>query len=175
MSKAPKGKHQHLTLSDRIYIEQGLERQLSLKDIAAFITKDPTTVSKEIRRHRMEKTQKRRTALCIHREQCAKTNMCGYSYCGKKPCGKCTQRSCHAYCDEYRAATCRRLERAPHVCNGCGVRSYRQDTKYYYRAQHADECYRKPCPLRAAGLQAIGAKRIPHDDVLLKTRLLSHP
>lgn len=152
MAKAPKGNHQHLTLSDRIYIEQGLERQLSLKDIATFITKDPTTVSKEIRRHRMEKTQKRHTALCIHREQCTKTNMCGYSYCGKKPCGKCTQRHCHTHCDEYRAAACRRLERAPYVCNGCGVRGCRQDTKYYYRAQYADECYRETLSSSRSGL-----------------------
>ena len=41
--------HSHLTLSDRIYIEQALERRMKFKDIALFIEKDPTTVSKEIR------------------------------------------------------------------------------------------------------------------------------
>lgn len=62
MATASKGNHQHLTLSDRIYIEQGLERRISFKDIAKFIAKDPTTISKEIRRHRIEKSQQRTTA-----------------------------------------------------------------------------------------------------------------
>ena len=47
--------HSHLTLSDRIYIEQALERRMKFKEIAVFIGKDPTTVSKEIRRHRVVK------------------------------------------------------------------------------------------------------------------------
>ena len=52
--------HSHLTLSDRIYIEQALERRMKFKDIALFIEKDPTTVSKEIRRHRVAKESGRR-------------------------------------------------------------------------------------------------------------------
>lgn len=40
--------HFYLTLSDRIYIEQVLERRMSFKDIDLFIEKDPTTVSKKI-------------------------------------------------------------------------------------------------------------------------------
>ena len=55
--------HSHLTLSDRIYIEQALERRMKFKDIAVFIGKDPTTVSKEIRRHRVVKESSRKTAL----------------------------------------------------------------------------------------------------------------
>ncbi len=141
MAAAPKGNHQHLTLSDRIYIEQGLERRISFKDIAKFIAKDPTTISKEIRRYRIEKFQERTTALCVHRDTCTKTHMCNDRFCYKKYCGKCTQRYCQRYCRDYQAASCHRLERAPYVCNGCGIRSCRQNTKYYYRAQYADQSY----------------------------------
>lgn len=83
--------HAHLTLSDRICIEQGSERNLSYKDIAAFIQKDPTTVSKGIRRHRVAKAQDRKTALCVHRGGCTKTGMCKDTYC-KRRCGACTLR-----------------------------------------------------------------------------------
>ena len=55
--------HSHLTLSERIYIEQALERRMKFKDIALFIEKDPTTVSKEIRRHRVAKEAGRKTAV----------------------------------------------------------------------------------------------------------------
>ena len=139
-----KNNRQHLTLSDRIYIEQGLERQVSFKDIAGFVGKDPTTISKEIRRHRIEQTQQRDTALCIHRDTCKKTNMCNSSRsCFGKLCGKCTQRCCHRNCPDYEAASCRRIHHAPHVCNGCGIRNCRQNTKYYYRAQHAEQLYKE--------------------------------
>ena len=73
--------HSHLTLSDRIYIEQALERRMKFKDIAMFIGKDPTTVSKEIRRHRSAKESGRKTALCENRSTCTKQHMCHQSYC----------------------------------------------------------------------------------------------
>lgn len=43
----------------------------------------------------------------------------------------------------YSAPMCRRLTSPPYVCNGCGLRSCRQDTKYYYRAQIAGQDYRE--------------------------------
>ncbi len=49
-------KYKHLTLSDRNDIQLGLERGDSFKTIAQFILKDPTTVSKEIKRNRQIRT-----------------------------------------------------------------------------------------------------------------------
>ena len=43
-------KYTYLTLSDRIAIEQGLKDNRPFIAIAAEIEKDPTTISKEIRR-----------------------------------------------------------------------------------------------------------------------------
>lgn len=85
--------HSHLTLSDRIYIEQALERRMKFKDIAVFIGKDPTTISKEIRRHRVAKESGRKTALCENRSTCTKQHVCRQSYCNKL-CGKCTLHYC---------------------------------------------------------------------------------
>ena len=45
-------KHKHLTLSDRNDIQLGLERGETFKAIGQLILKDPTTVSKEIKRNR---------------------------------------------------------------------------------------------------------------------------
>ena len=45
-------KHKHLTLSDRNDIQLGLERGETFKDIGQSILKDPTTVSKEVKRNR---------------------------------------------------------------------------------------------------------------------------
>lgn len=78
--------------------------------------------------------------------------MCTQRYCGNKLCGKCTQRSCHGYCRDYQAAFCSRLEHAPYVCNGCGMRSCRQNTKYYYRAQWADQRYHEVLSSSRSGI-----------------------
>ena len=45
-------KHKHLTLSDRNDIQLGLERGETFKAIGQLILKDPTTVSKEVKRNR---------------------------------------------------------------------------------------------------------------------------
>ena len=45
-------KHKHLTLSDRNDVQLGLERGETFKAIAQLILKDPTTVSKEVKRNK---------------------------------------------------------------------------------------------------------------------------
>lgn len=45
MSKYIPGNQKHLTLNDRIYIENELAKGTSFKDIATFLCKDPTTTS----------------------------------------------------------------------------------------------------------------------------------
>ena len=53
MSKYIPGNQKHLTLEDRVYIENELAKGTSFKNIATFLCKDPTTISKEIRAHRL--------------------------------------------------------------------------------------------------------------------------
>ena len=152
MAAIPSANHKHLTLSDRIYIEQALERRMKFKDIAIFIEKDPSTVSKEIRLHRSAKSSNNRTALCVHRSTCTKTGMCNQRNCYFSSCGKCTLHRCQINCPEYEAPVCKRLLHAPYVCNGCNLRSCRQETKYYYRAQIADQEYRNTLSGNRKGL-----------------------
>ena len=42
----------HMTLSDRIFIEQALSNHDSFKDIASVLKKDPSTISREFEKHR---------------------------------------------------------------------------------------------------------------------------
>ncbi len=46
-----KGNQKHLTLSDRICIEKGLNDGKSFAEIGRETHKDPTTISKEVRKH----------------------------------------------------------------------------------------------------------------------------
>ena len=53
-----KGNQKHLTLSDRINIEKGLNNSDSFAAIARVVHKDPTTISKEVRKHSKVKEYK---------------------------------------------------------------------------------------------------------------------
>lgn len=54
-----KDNQRHLTLSHRIIIEKGLNEGLTFTAIASKIDKDPSTISKEIRKHRTLKQHRK--------------------------------------------------------------------------------------------------------------------
>ena len=85
MSKYIPGNQKHLTLDDRIYIQNELSKGTSFKDIARFLCKDPTTISKEVKAHRLSDWYHKGTFynaknFCVHRYHCKKTNACGRSF-----------------------------------------------------------------------------------------------
>lgn len=57
MNGKSKPNHKHLTKDDRDYIEEALNQNMTMKDIADFLAKDPTTISKEVKLHRVENYQ----------------------------------------------------------------------------------------------------------------------
>ena len=122
MSKYIPGNQKHLTLNDRIYIENELNKGTSFKDIARFLCKDPTTISKEVKAHRLSDWYHKGTFynahnFCIHRYHCKKTNACGkIIVCGIK-CTSCP--TCNQTCKDFEKERCNRLDKAPYVCNGC--------------------------------------------------------
>ncbi len=77
--KANKGKH--LTLEDRHYIEDALNQKFSLKVIADRLEKDPTTISKEVRRNRIKSRRNKQTDVisCSKRRECTKKHICSES------------------------------------------------------------------------------------------------
>ena len=81
MSKYIPGNQKHLSLEDRKYIERSLNRGSSFKDIARFLCKDPTTISKEVKLHRVSDWYHKGAFFnahnfCVHRYHCRKTNVC---------------------------------------------------------------------------------------------------
>ena len=122
MSKYIPENQKHLTLKDRIYIENELNRGTTFKDIAKFLCKGPTTISKEVKAHRISDWYHKGTFynaknFCVHRYHCRKTNACGkIILCGVK-CSSCP--TCNQTCRDFEKERCSRLDKAPYVCNGC--------------------------------------------------------
>jgi len=130
MSKQIPGNNRHLTADDRNIIEDGLKNSMNLKDIAKVLCKDPSTISREIRKHRTE--YKRDLNLynrCKNKRNCTHKHVCGNSMC-QKQCRNCNK--CMKYCKDYEEHLCPQIKYAPYVCNGCCKKAYCQLKMYVY-------------------------------------------
>ena len=98
MSKIIPGNQKHLLLEDRLFIMQSLNQGLSFKEIAKYLCKDPSSISKEVKKHRASNWYHKGSFLnkrnfCVHRFQCRKTNVCRkIVLCGIK-CTSCPSRN----------------------------------------------------------------------------------
>ena len=148
MSKYIPGNQKHLTIEDRIYIQTELDKGTSFKDIARFLCKDPTTISKEVKARRASDWFHKGTFLnaknfCTKRFRCKKTNACNkILLCGVK-CASCP--TCNQTCPDFQKERCSKLDRAPYVCNGCSkkINHCTIAHKYTYNARFADRKYRE--------------------------------
>lgn len=134
--------HKHLTIHDRIKIENSLNNNLSFKAIGSLLGKDCTTISKEVRGHRVFEKKGapyRPFNDCVHRAACkSKSDFCP-QYDGKGKCDHCS--SCRMQCGKYKKETCPRLAKPPYVCNGCDQRCKCTLEKCRYDAGHAQKEY----------------------------------
>ena len=115
-------KHKQLSLNDRKIIQDGLEKSLSKVEIAKMIGKDPTTISKEIKKRRVLKARNtfNRDSICIHLKECKK---------------------CYSKCERYEEPKCLRRDRFIGVCNLCPEAKNCILDKYFYYANKAHESY----------------------------------
>ena len=145
MSKNIRGDHSHLTLSDRITIEQHLNAGSSFRKIATVLHKDPSTISKEVRRNRFlihEMDLKRPCDVCVHYpNNCRQLNLCGSSSCTHY-CRYCTKINVTKRCKEFKRLVCNIATKPPYTCNSCN-RSHCRFACYGYLATHAHKKYER--------------------------------
>lgn len=133
--------NKHLTLDERNFIEQELAKNTRFREIAKQLCKDPTTISKEVKKHRIRKEGQSihiNFNHCAKRYNCHRHNLCN-STCTKE-CRHCNH--CNNVCSDFVDGTCFRLIHAPYVCNGCSQRFSCKLTKFYYRALPSFNAYK---------------------------------
>lgn len=143
MSK--KGNHKHLTMDQRIEIEKGLTENKSFAAIARMVDKDPSTISKEVRRHAQikERPDSGYTSVpCKNRKLCLLTCLCE-EQCGSlcKLCKK-PDTKCICLCPSYQMTECVKLLKPPYVCNGCGKKNHCLMARTFYSSKYAQDRYR---------------------------------
>ena len=140
--------YKHLTLDDRNLIAQMLSKRSSFMDIASAIGKNPVTISREVRKHSCaEKSGTLRIGYnaCIHRKDCQipRLSLCSICHSAKKYrfCRYCGM--CNSFCDRFEKETCKKLLKAPYVCNGCPDRMNCTLEKKFYRPGIAQNNYQE--------------------------------
>jgi len=157
MSNYELSKGKHLIMEDLLIIEYGLDQNYALREIADKLKKDPTTISKEIKRNRFLRVSK------------AKEN-------DIHPCQN--RRSCYRACNEYSIKKCVKLNRYPYVCNGCSTITTCTAEKNYYKAKVADAKYKELLVSSREGLNITSNELKKMDEIIsplvLKGQSLSH-
>ena len=145
MSKKIKGNGKHLTISDRIYIEQELMQRSSFRSIATNLCKDPSTISKEIKLHAaVAPNGTYRYPSCYYCKdfkKCRDTQFLCVG-CDRPICWACgIGRKLAKDCKDYNPFSCPKLYKPPYVCNGCENLQKCHESKKYYRAKQAHKAY----------------------------------
>lgn len=139
-SKENKVYQKHLTPLDREDIEKLLKAGFKFYEIAERLQKDSSTISKEIKKHRIEYTPpsfNSRINFCKHKKDCKLTKLCN-SICTKK-CSNCFK--CNNICQNFEKDICEKLSKAPYVCNACDNYIRCRKIKYIYIATEAQKQY----------------------------------
>ncbi|MBI9010612.1 MAG: IS30 family transposase [Clostridiales bacterium] len=167
-------KGKHLTDHDRTFIEDGLKYGHSLKDISAYLMKDPTTISKEIKRNRILKENKHEfKGGCTNRKACQKMHICNDD-CDRL-CKKCTTLNCFRHCFDFKVKICQRVKGFPHVCNGCESKITCKLNKYRYSAKHASANYREKLETSRQGIKIAKSELEALDELVSPLILKGQP
>lgn len=147
MSNLIPGNQKHLSLENRIFIEKCLDQNMTMKDISKPLCKDPSTISKEIKKHRTlhphnDLASRGPVNRCILKKDCSLKKVCPNTTLCTIRCASCKRVGCNKFCTHFVPDTCSRLLKAPFVCNGCPTKAGCRKDKFFYRAATANRNYR---------------------------------
>lgn len=159
--------------AERSRIEEMINEGASLAEIAEALGKSPTSISREVRRNRVDLRRVSPSRFmrnpCAKRESCTKKRLCAAKGCSRL-CSKCSMTFCHTRCDEFEAWACGRTGRWPYVCNRCRQLSSCPEQRYSYDGARADRVARSRASLSRKGI-SLDAREIERVDALVSPLL----
>ena len=123
----------------------------SFRSIAKDLNKDPSTISKEVRRHSILKERNPEAFAPIpcannydskapRKNICTAMHMCGDEKCSRM-CVSCNKFKCGKDCSYYKPRECEKLAKPPYVCNGCSKRANCMMDRKIYSSKYAQDTY----------------------------------
>lgn len=148
-----KNYQKHFSFDDRIKIQKIITEHrnedgslsLLLKDIGNMIDNDPSTISKEVKLHRVKVFRRDYSSLSAYNDLCDNYNTCTKAAyinelgipCYKKKLGRCINS-----CSDFIERVCPYLNKFPWVCNGCPKIKGCRLNKYFYYSDRANNDYK---------------------------------
>lgn len=128
------------TYEERLTLQKDLRESKTLKSIAKGLNKNPTTISREIKKYSSEVATGYPGYpfnVCKNRMNCRRKNICGRN-CTHKSAQYCKLcRECNEHCSDFVLEICSARFRPPYVCNGCNTIGKCTLMKTIYDAEHA--------------------------------------
>lgn len=128
------------TYEERLEIQKYLKESLSFKEISRRLDKNPTTISREVRKYSSEVATGHPGYpynACKNRFNCKVKGVCGQN-CTRKGAIYCKVcQSCNNNCSDFVMEICTARFRVPYVCNGCETISKCSLLKNIYDAELA--------------------------------------
>ena len=135
------------TYEDRLSLQKFLKEGLSFKKIAAHLHKDPSTISREVRKYAVDIALAKRGSKqsysfnsCKNRHSCRiiAPALCA-AQCDRKitPSTWCKFCHCNEYCEKFVEEVCAVRTHAPYVCNACPSIAKCSLLKTFYDAEKA--------------------------------------
>lgn len=144
----------HFSLDDRIKIQKIITEHrdengkltILLKDIGNMMLNDPSTISKEVKLHKIYVPRKEYESLSCHNAICENYTSCTKAAyindfgapCYRKKLGKCINN-----CQDFKEYICPNLRKFPWVCNGCPKVKGCRLNKYFYYSDQANKDYKQ--------------------------------
>lgn len=162
-------KNKHLEFEERIVIEEGLNKGMSVNAIAIKLGRPASSIAREIKRNRHVSSNELKDYIpCVSAGNgCEMRNVCGDMECSRE-CGYCLN-GCNKNCPKYRPKECDRLSRSPFVCNGCGHCDNNgriRCRKYRYSAKSAQLTYEMVLTHSREGVSLTPAEMKALDDLV---------
>lgn len=129
-------KSSHLTFEERVIIEDKLNAGMTVSQIAKYLSRPSSTISREIKNHRqaLERVPKKN---CVKYMNCNRRHLCS-DVC-KRKCRDCVH--CYDFCPDYEKFECPVKNHSPYVCNACSRKKSCRQGPYIYKAAHANRQY----------------------------------
>lgn len=168
-----KNKGIQFNLQKRLTLSRLLSKGSSAKEIGEILNMDPTSISREIKRNRVQ-TQEQRIEgsicfTCINKTNCCLKKQCGSLICGHRCVGCRSLKKCRHYLE----FKCQKTKRFPYICNGCPKAKNCPLEQFLYLPDEAEDKARERLVLTREGVN-LTSEEYEIQNNILKTAIIEN-
>lgn len=154
----------HLSLSERIIIENMVRQDYSFASISRNLDRSASTIAREVLHYRCFTSRLPLSGEndCIRQASCQRNTLCpdvGIHGCFASRCKRCPEGIiCTSICNSYESIQCDLLDKPPYVCSNCKMQKGCKKIKAYYSAHKANAAHHQSIKHAHSGVRKTPAE-----------------